>query len=281
MRCLLLGSTGLIGSHLAAACDGRQLPWLGTTYQQSCKFRVPLDLRDAEAVNELLHDYQPDITFLTAPTDLAAVERLVENLRAVRSKLVLFSPAEVFGPCRTAQRETDTPQGSSPRARLILQQEQLAQQRLEEVLIIRSSGVFGSEPTPRGPLSRWAAAWEQGQSVVACDQQLFQPTYAPDLAKVVLDLVQANVRGIFHIVGAERHSEFSFARLAAHVFGYDMDLVHPIRRTTEEHSPWLDRQPLRERFGSKAIRSTADGLRALKAVRSSSAATVRPLSRAA
>ena len=66
MRCLILGATGQIGSHLAAACADRGLAHLGTWYRYPHSDYVPLDVRDADGVEELIADYQPDVTFLAA-----------------------------------------------------------------------------------------------------------------------------------------------------------------------------------------------------------------------
>ena len=66
MRSLILGATGLVGSYLVHACAARGFAHLGTWYRCPHPDHVPLDLRDGDAVEELLADYQPDIIFLAA-----------------------------------------------------------------------------------------------------------------------------------------------------------------------------------------------------------------------
>src|SRR5687767_441113 len=123
MRCLVLGATGQIGSHLIAACADRGLAHLGTYYRWPHPEYAPLDVRDVDSVDELIADYQPDVTFLAAgwtsggyaetrPDECRQV--MVEGPRLVAGavarhggSLVLFSSDEVFGECPTARREED------------------------------------------------------------------------------------------------------------------------------------------------------------------------------
>ena len=92
----------------------------------------------------------------------------------------------------------------------------------------------------------------------------------PDLAEVAVELARLGQTGTFHVVGPDRHTEFTFARLAAHVLGYDVDLIRgaPAVEFAADPRPsrvWLDRFKLRSILGPRAIRGTADGLRALRA----------------
>src|SRR5579885_3501035 len=118
MRCLILGATGQIGSHLAAACADRGLAHLGTYYRWPHPDYAPLDVRDADAVEELIADYQPDVTFLAAGLACSGyAEAFPDECRQITvegttvvaeavargdGSLVLFSTDEVFGECPTA-----------------------------------------------------------------------------------------------------------------------------------------------------------------------------------
>ncbi|MGL6096678.1 MAG: NAD-dependent epimerase/dehydratase family protein, partial [Fimbriiglobus sp.] len=121
MRSLILGATGLIGSHVLAGCVDRGYAALGTGYRRPHRDHAPLDLRDAEAVHDLIADYQPDVTFLAAglasagygelhPTECrdVTVTGTTHVARAVArhgGTLVSLSSDAVFGECRTARKE--------------------------------------------------------------------------------------------------------------------------------------------------------------------------------
>src|SRR5262245_56151313 len=123
MRCLILGATGQVGSNLVAACTDRGLAHLGTYYRFPNPEYAPLDIRDADSLNELIADYQPDAVFhaIGLPNGGFAEaypevcrQVTVEGTRLVTDaiyrhggKLVYFSSDEVFGECATARREED------------------------------------------------------------------------------------------------------------------------------------------------------------------------------
>jgi dTDP-4-dehydrorhamnose reductase len=270
MRCFILGASGLLGSQLAAQCDQRRFPWLGTTCSQIVPFHVPLDLRDSENLQELLEDYQPEVTFLAADAPTKSVKFLAQKLRSQQSRLVFFSRDEVFGECQNACREDEPRVGTSKLALAKREQEDLIRELLpDQHLIVRSSWLFGPQMNQNRMLSQWLDQWERGETVNVSQDRYGQPTFAPDLAKNVLDLVKNCFHGTIHLVGPERHTEFSFARLACHLLGYDMDLVEakPTSELPSQErplSPWLDRFLMRNTVGSKAIRPTADALRQLR-----------------
>jgi dTDP-4-dehydrorhamnose reductase len=270
MRCLILGASGLLGTQLANQCEQRRLPWLGTAYNHPDSFHIPLDLRDTENLLEVLQDYQPEVTFLAADAPTSSVLALAQVSRELRSRLVSFSPESVFGECRFACKEAEPTPGSSTLARRKIEQEELLKELLpEQHLIVRTSCLFGPELQKCKQIANWLKSWEMGSTITVAEDRYFQPTFAPDLAKNVLQLCQVGFVGTIHLVGPERHTEFSFARLASHLLGYDMDLVEgcpaaELLPDDQPLQPWLDRQLMRLTVGPKAIRSTADGLRQVK-----------------
>ena len=66
MRSLILGATGLIGSSLVAECEEHCRTHLGTWYSTPHPDHAPLDVRDAEAVADLVAELEPEAVFLAA-----------------------------------------------------------------------------------------------------------------------------------------------------------------------------------------------------------------------
>jgi dTDP-4-dehydrorhamnose reductase len=246
-----------------------------------------LDIRDAEAVNDLIADYQPDVTFLAAGLTDAGYSELhpeechdltVQGTATVAAAvakhggtLTLFSSDTVFGECRTAKREEDhvCPRGALAEAKV--RAEALVRVELpKRHTIIRTGWVFGAGERSRGFADRFVRPLLDGEAVQAATDRYGQPTFATDLAEVALDLAQHGPVGTIHVVGPERHTEFTFARLTAHVFGIDTDLVDGVTAADlhdadpRPNRVWLDRYKLRTVCGAQALRSPADGLRALR-----------------
>ena len=287
MRCLILGATGQLGANLHSTCDQLGLPRLGTWYSFPHAEHVPLDVRDADAVYELVADYQPDVTFLTAgitcpgyaeafPDHCAEVAidgtRIVADAVARHGgSLVTFSTDEVFGECRSARREEDPLAPAGVLARAHADAERIVRLILpDRHLIVRTGWVYGPEERGRNIACRLARRFADGRTVPSATDRHGQPTYGPDLAAAVVELVRQSHSGTIHVVGPDRHTEFTFARQAAHVLGFDADLIEgqPAADLGDDRPPrglvWLDRYQLRAALGPRAIRSTADGLRALR-----------------
>jgi dTDP-4-dehydrorhamnose reductase len=137
-------------------------------------------------------------------------------------------------------------------------------------LILRTSWVFGPDETGKNFARSTARRLGRGETVRVAHDQYGQPTYGPDLADAAMELAKLGANGIYHCVGPDRHTKFTFARLIAHVFGYDADLV--VGMSTEEmeldaprpKDVWLDRFKLRQVLGPNAVRRAADGLRELR-----------------
>ena len=298
MRSLILGATGLVGSHLAAVCEDRGYAKLGTWYTFPHADHVPLDIRDADAVAELVDDYQPDVTFLAAglaaggyaeafpgvcrDVTVGGTRVVAEAVARHGGSLVLFSSDEVFGECPTARREEDPlgPVGELARAKESA--EAIVRGLLpDRHLILRTGWLFGPEERGRNLGCRLAKKLAAGDRLQVATDRHGQPTYAPDLAEAAVELARLGQTGTFHAVGPDRHTEFTFARLTAHVLGYDVDLIEGVMAAhLDDGDPrpervWLDRQRLRAVLGPRAIRGAADGLRALRAGLRPAAAVLR------
>lgn len=266
MRTLILGGTGTLGSAVASACDRRQLPHLTTSYRGASE-SAPLDVRDADAVRELIADYQPEATVFAAPLDeVAGIANVAKAVAEVGGVLELFSSPEVFAADRRAFREGDDPQPAGERGETFVAAERVVRSALpERHLIVRTCDVF--DAARFGQIGRMVHALSRFDPVASNSRRTVVPTFAPDVAEVALDLLRHGHTGTFHAVGPERHTPFTFARLVAHLFGYDADLVVADELAGGEvpSRPFLDRTRLKTLLGSNALRRPADALRAVRA----------------
>lgn len=265
MRTLILGSSGTIGAAFASAVADRHWPALGTCYRGGQSLRPAIDLRDTDALNELIADYLPDATVCAAPIeDAADAGRLAAAVRTHGGVLVAFTSEAVYGDCKVAMREDDPLAPVSERGRQDEAVEAAIRNELpERHLILRTSGVFDGGRF--GPVGRLLHRLRKGEPLRADDGRCAMPTFAPDLAEVALDLLCNGHTGTFNAVGPDKHTEFTFARLVAHLFGYDADLIQPTKGDARPPRVMLDRFRLRALLGPNAFRPTGDALRAVRA----------------
>ncbi len=267
MRCLVLGGTGRIGSTLLAACTRRGLPCLGTYYRRYDTDCEPLDLLDGDSLHGLIGDYQPDAIVYAAPAGIhGGLESVVAAAKASGRKLVYFSGDGVLGECRVARREEDPLKPIGELAEMQAAEERLIRERLPEShLIVRTSRVYGGECRFE-PARFIRKTLAKGQTWAADTVRFTMPTYAPDLADVTLDLLKHGHAGTFHVVGPEKHTDFSFARMIAHVYDLDADLIEPLTEEGESRPAQvnLDRFRIRSLFGADALRTVGSALRVMR-----------------
>lgn len=270
MRILILGGTGRIGSELAAAADRKHRPHLATycTRPQSGRTSglAPLDVRDTDAVRELLADYEPDAVAWAAPALPDAVAEVAALTARTGTPFVFVSGDGVFGECKVAKREEDAlaPVGEVATAQAACEAV-IRDVHPERHLIVRTAHVFGSR-VKADPLAQLLRRLSKGDTVLADDEAVRMPTFAPDFADAVLALLGRAATGTFHLVGPDRHTEFSVARTAAMVCGFDADLVQP-RAAFETAGPKraiLDRFKASAALGRTAFRGIGDGIRAVR-----------------
>jgi dTDP-4-dehydrorhamnose reductase len=240
----VIGASGLVGHYLYGRLQARGRSVCGTSHRQSVTALLPLDLRDADAVHNLLDELRPAVVYLPAafpnveycethPEETAAVN--VEGTRVVaqamtrgRGRLVFFSSDYVFDGCAGPYTEADAPNPICEYGRQKLAAERLVAELLPDSLIIRTTVVYGWERQGKnfvqGLLKRLAA----GEPMrVPCDQ-VGSPTYAADLADAVIDLAERGATGIHNVVGPQRADRYEFAVAAARLAGLDPELITPV-----------------------------------------------------
>lgn len=237
MRALIVGAEGQLGRALVAAL-GSDVAWAGG--------RAELDVRAGAAVARMVGEVRPDVVFNAAaynavdraesePEQAFAVNAvgpayLARAACAVGALLVHVSSDYVFsGDSNRAYVEDDTPApislyGVSKRAG------ELAVAACGGAhLIVRTSGVFGvggSRAKGGSFVERILAKARAGEPLRVVDDQVFAPTYAPDLAVALVRLTSTGARGIFHVTNAGRCSWHELALTALAMAGLEPLVAH-------------------------------------------------------
>ena len=234
---LLIGADGLVGRHLSAA-----LPRGDTvrTYRRNPGDETGrvLDITEADAVRATLGEVRPDVILLAAAD--AYVEhcerdpvatRLV-NVDSVRviaefkgdALLVVFSSEYVFDGTAGAYSEDDArqPINEYGRQKAALEDIALATGR---GLVCRTSGVFGNDPKRKNFVCQMVDRLRAGETFDVPSDQLVTPTYAPSLARAVVELARRGNGGVYHLAGPQIMGRVEFARLVADAFRLDHSLL--------------------------------------------------------
>lgn len=140
-------------------------------------------------------------------------KNVCEATKSVGAKVVYVSTNEVFdGKKETPYIENDKPSPINAYGKSKLAGEKYCQEILDkDCLIVRSSWLYGPASENNFPNKILMKAAEQGFLKVTKDE-VAVPTYTPDLAKGVKELVKKGAGGIFHLVNEGQASRYDWAK---------------------------------------------------------------------
>lgn len=257
MKSLIIGASGQVGEHLIhqLRADGQDVTGTFHAHERAGMHR--LDIQDAAAVEQMLADLQPEVIYLPASltnvdyceqhpdvsyqNNVLGIHNVVQAANRANAKVVYFSSDYVFDG-QNGPYDEDAP--ANPicvygQHKLIA--EHLVATGAANSLIVRTTVVYGWESQGKNFIYRLINNLSSNQPLRTPDDQIGSPTYAPDLANAVMELVKRNASGVFHVVGPKRASRYDFAREAARLFGLDERLVEAVP-TSELNQP--ARRPL-------------------------------------
>lgn len=267
MRALVIGASGQVGGALLRVLRARGHEAVGTWAHEAVPGLVALDITDASATERLVADTRPD--WVVCPAALSHVDYCEEHPEEAFA-------ANLHGPLAAAQATaragagfvyyssdyvfdgSDGPYAEDARPRPIgvygqskWEGEQAVLGALARALVVRTSVVYGPERQEKNSAYQLIRACRPGGKGFrpAVDQRA-SPSYNEDVAAATVECCERELRGTWHLAGADVLDRMAYARLVCHVFGLDASCLTPA--TTAE-------------LGQKAARPLAGGLRITKA----------------
>jgi dTDP-4-dehydrorhamnose reductase len=233
---LVTGGTGTLGRALSRVCGHRGL-------DHALVSRPELDIADPASVRNALACYKPWAVVNTAGfvrvadaeterdacmrANADGAETLARACAELGIPLVTFSTDLVFdGRLGRAYVESDAPAPASVYGRSKREAERRVLAAHDKALVVRTSAFFG-------PWDRANFVWAV-LNALSCGKpfearaDVVSPTYVPDLAHIVLDLLVDGANGIWHLANPGEMSWSALAREAARLAGYDPGLVREV-----------------------------------------------------
>jgi len=230
---LVTGGNGLLARSLAARSTPER-PIVALA-------RDALDIADADAVRRAVDAYAPAVVVnAAAMTDVDGCERdpaaartanvdgprrLAEACRASGVRLVHVSTDFVFdGRKRTPYTLYDEPNPLSVYGRSKLEGEAAVRDALDDAIVARTSWVFGVGG--KNFASRLFDYARRARTLKGITDMRSIPTFAPDLAMRLLEILDTRATGIFHVTGSGEATWFDVAETALAVAGRsDVELL--------------------------------------------------------
>jgi dTDP-4-dehydrorhamnose reductase len=234
MRVFITGCKGQLGralyealtAHTLAGCD---LP--------------ETDITDRRAIGRAVNDFAPHLVIHTAAwTDVDGCARDPEKAYRVNAlgtqnvalacgscdaAIVYISTNEVFdGRASVPYREWDPPHPINPYARSKAAGEWFTRHLLNRFYIVRTAWLYapGGSNFPH----RIVQLADQLGTLRVVTDEVGNPTFAPDLAAALAQLIQTEAYGVYHLTNAGYASRHDFAREILRISGREDVPVEPI-----------------------------------------------------
>lgn len=256
-KVLVTGGSGLLGSKVVklAKTNYQIIPihFRDSLFPDS----VRLDITNKHDVSQIVRKLKPDIVIHTAAetnVDKCENERdwvwkanaegtsnLAEVSGRIDAKMIYISTDYVFDGERGLYTEEDEPNPVNYYGLTKLKGEGFLAQYSTDYVIARTSVVYGWNPR-RLNFATWIIeSLRKGRSIQVVDDHFNSPTLADNLAEALLETVEKDLSGLYHMAGSQRISRYEFSVKVAKAFDLDSDLIKPVKMN--ELKTWIAKRP--------------------------------------
>jgi dTDP-4-dehydrorhamnose reductase len=237
-RVLITGSMGLLGRFMTARLD--VAGWLVFSFPHT-----NLDISNPIEVRDKFNESQPQLVINCAATaDVDRCERepawayavneegprlLAQECNKYGADLVHISTDYVFDGLKGGlYTQEDVTNPLSVYAQTKLAGEIAVRDEARRFYIIRTSWIFG--PGGKNFGSRVVQLAREGAHIRAVTDQTSIPTYAPDLAARIEELINLGAHGLYHVTNTGPTNWFDFARQALDLAELGDTPIEPVTR---------------------------------------------------
>lgn len=267
MKVLVTGTSGQLGHDVMLELAARGIEALGTDRRggENPEFKTAiLDITDKDNVEKLLNDYHPDAVIhcaawtnvdgAEAPENQAAVravnvtgtENLAKACKDIDAKMIYISTDYVFDGQGEKPWQPDdknyAPLNIYGQSKL--DGELAVANNLDKYFIVRIAWVFGKNG--KNFVKTMLSVGKTHPEVRVVNDQIGTPTYTPDLAKLLVDMISTDKYGYYHATNEGGY--ISWADFTKEIFkqaGIDSKVI-PV--TTAEYGVSVAARPFNSRL---------------------------------
>ena len=283
-RILITGASGMLGINLAIeALSGHEVIGVDRGRLKSAPFPViKANFFDRNAFEPALQSTRPDwVINCAALANLEECEKHPGQARILNTdlprdlanacarqgiKFIHLSTDAVFdGTGEAVYTEEDEPNPQSIYAQTKLDGERAVQGAKPQAIIARVN-FFGWSLGGRRSLAEFFVNnLSEGNNVNGFTDVIFCPMWVTDLSRTLIDMLEKNLSGLYHVVGSQAISKYQFGLEVARRFGLRESLISPqsVERSgltaKRSHNLWLSIHKLSTDLG-REIPSFSTGL---------------------
>ena len=225
---------------------------------------IDFDITDQQKVKHFIEKYNPDIILnCAAMTDVDGCEnnpKTAERINALSVKNMLeffqgffihISTDYVFDGKDGPYKEEDIVNPISIYGKTKLLGEEVVIKNSKQWAILRTNVLFGIDA--KASFVNWVVnSLKLDKDINVVDDQINNPIWINDFAKILDLVISNNINGLFHIGSDTFCSRYEFAHMIAEVFDLKKEKIHPI--TTKSLNQIAPR-PLKSGLISKKLLS--------------------------
>jgi len=248
------GAKGFLGTNTAVGLQGRveTVGLARTSFTTTDYSRTEiLDLRDGEALVEVIRNVRPDVIVHgaaiagheTAAKDpdqayavnVTASRILAEEAEALGSTMVFISTDALFSGQRGNYREEDELEPFSVYGETKALGEEAVRTATANHLIVRTNFFGWSETGKKSILEFFVNSLRQGTPVRGYPDFVVTSIYVQSLIQAIWDLTELGATGTMHVVSDDARSKYEFGCMVAQAFGLPSELIAPLSSEGEGH----------------------------------------------
>jgi len=271
LKVLVTGANGLLGIKVVERLQ--QNGYIVIPTHRSTPFQAnstKLDITEEKDVNELMAKIKPAVVVHAAAetnVDLCEKEPMyaqkvnVEGTRNVAitsqkvgAKTIYISTDYVFDGNKGNYNEADRKNPINMYGLTKLQGEEEITKHCKNYIILRSSVNFSLHPHKQSFVTWIITSLEQGEKIKVVKDHFNTPTLTDNLAEVIEEAVESDLKGLYHASGTERISRYEFAIKIANKFNLPENLIEPVEMAELKNlGIWLANRPPDSSLSTKKI----------------------------
>ena len=245
-RILIIGGSSKIGLTISKILSDQffsDFEVFGTYNSKKLSQFDKLDITNHEMIEKIFLKIKPHFVIHTAAlirpitceenkilawkTNVDSVKKIVEECNKINSKLVFLSSDYVYSGKDSLIEESDPLNPLNYYGETKVEGEKIVS-TLKNFLILRTAWVNDVNPNSKSFVMQVINSLKKNQSFNVANDQFGHPTHPTNLAEIIIELIQKDVNGIFHITGSTYISRFEFAQKIAKAFCLNPDLIHGV-----------------------------------------------------
>ena len=244
MKICIVGASGLLGEGFQHISKDIKNEFIFCYAKNEIPNAEYLDITKDDMIKNFFQIHKPDVLInCSAITDLEFCEknkshaydvntlgakRLAQACNIHGSHLIHVSTEYVFDGTSGPYQENDIPKPISYYGQTKYESEELVLKENENFCVARASLLYGWCQNKQNLATMIISELRSNKQVKLIDDQQVSPSYADNVAEMILELAQMKTSGIFNVANSSTVTRYDFGILLSEVFGLNKSLIKSI-----------------------------------------------------